>query len=559
MPAARLAFCLLIPAIIHAGPPSWLDWVEPIVSPAEKKTYLALNAAERQKFEADFWAGKNISADDYRARLETVDAKFGSSRKASGANTDPGRVWLSLGPPNRIRRVPSSRIFVPLEIWYYEAVPGVLSTELHLIFYQPNSVGLPRLYSPPLENIRNLLVPQAATRGMFGPNNIVTESDIRRLLRTGPAEDEVIAAAVDIASGIKGTGNTEILAQITSPRQMLTRGLVASVRSKFITVRPELEILEVASPFAGRQIDFQLVTDAEREIEMEVLQGTTSIYRNRLQLSFPHRQKVEYLHRLDLLPGSYRVLFTVDGILCAYALEAGAAGTREIRRYNSEGDEDGHDAPFVFDGKRLDTNSSGRYAAAPFGPGEKVSWRIRRGGEVVWRSSSTGQLLATVELPLGTLPAGAYRLEAVGASDSAAMDLLVSADQSQPHDVTRLSFNANLGAAKRLAFVGHQWLLRGDTRQAQAVLSESLARGTTDEARIELARAKALTGNLDEARSQVQAVLAGNPENFEALSVLAYVEAGFQDFSAAAELYRRALAIQNSPALRNALASLPSN
>jgi cytochrome c-type biogenesis protein CcmH/NrfG len=55
----------------------------------------------------------------------------------------------------------------------------------------------------------------------------------------------------------------------------------------------------------------------------------------------------------------------------------------------------------------------------------------------------------------------------------------------------------------------------------------------------------------------VRRVLATNPNNFEALSVFAYVETRFQDYAIAAELYRRALAIQDSPAVRLALAKLP--
>src|SRR5258708_36624654 len=160
-----------------AAPP-WLDRVAPVITPSEKKTYLALEPKEREDFEERFWADKAISADEYYRRLDHIDAVFGSNRPGSGANTDPGRVYLSLGTPVRITHVPSSRIFVPLEIWYYDAVPGLLSTELRLIFYQPNTLGFLKLYSPVLDAIRVLLLPQAGTRGLFGPNSSITESSI---------------------------------------------------------------------------------------------------------------------------------------------------------------------------------------------------------------------------------------------------------------------------------------------------------------------------------------------------------------------------------------------
>ena len=47
------------------------------------------------------------------------------------------------------------------------------------------------------------------------------------------------------------------------------------------------------------------------------------------------------------------------------------------------------------------------------------------------------------------------------------------------------------------------------------------------------------------------------PNDFDAISILAYVEVKLQDYRVARELYQRALAIQNSPALRMALSRLP--
>jgi Tfp pilus assembly protein PilF len=66
-----------------------------------------------------------------------------------------------------------------------------------------------------------------------------------------------------------------------------------------------------------------------------------------------------------------------------------------------------------------------------------------------------------------------------------------------------------------------------------------------------------MSGSLDAARNRVRAVLSANPDDFEALAVFAYIETKFQDYPVAAELYRRALALQDSPALRMALAKLP--
>jgi len=176
--------------------------------------------------------------------------------------------------------------------------------------------------------------------------------------------------------------------------------------------------------------------------------------------------------------------------------------------------------------------------------------------DVVWRSTSEGTETASVILP--SVPAGTYKLEAVGTDDSASTEIVAGGMASSPSQSTVLSFNANLAPARRYAFLGHQWLLRGNIGESRKSLQASLAQGVTEEAKIESARLDAVAGNLDAARDQVRSVLAAKPDNFEALSVFAYIETRLQDYTVAAELYRRALAVQDSPAIREALAKLPA-
>jgi hypothetical protein len=51
-------------------------------------------------------------------------------------------------------------------------------------------------------------------------------------------------------------------------------------------------------------------------------------------------------------------------------------------------------------------------------------------------------------------------------------------------------------------------------------------------------------------------VLTHAPENFEALATMSYIEAKLQDYAITADFYRRALAIQQSPAISQAIAEL---
>ena len=174
-----------------------------------------------------------------------------------------------------------------MEIWYYDIVPGVLNTELRLIFYQKNSTGLPKLYSPTLDTIRELLLPQAGTYGMFGPNDSLTENDIRQNLNVPPAEDEVISAAVNVATGIKYSGNDEILGQITSPETFLRKSTQTKVTSRLILSKPKLDILATPSSYAGSQVDLKLETAVQHQLDIEVLEDTATVYKNQLHLTFP--------------------------------------------------------------------------------------------------------------------------------------------------------------------------------------------------------------------------------------------------------------------------------
>jgi GWxTD domain-containing protein len=550
------ALLLILSGMVQAAEPAWFSAVGPILTNAEKKAYLSLSAEERDAFEDAIWAARSIDREEYYRRIEYIDRKFGSSKRGSGANTDPGRIYLSLGAPAKVSRIPSSRIFVPLEIWYYDSIPGYLNTELRLVLYQPNAVGLLKLYSPTVDTIRALLLPEASTVHMFGPNDSVTDSDIRQNLKTGPAEDEVITAASGVASGIKYSGNEEILGQIRSPELMLLKSRPTQVSSRFITQRPEFETLRTASLHGATQVDLRWVTTAQREIGIELLQGFATVYSNRLKLNFPKAEEVEYTHRLDLLPGSYRVTLTVDAKMFAYPLEiAERLSLGKILRAEAGPDVAGRHTPFEFGGRQISLTPAGRMALVAVPQAGKVTWIIREGLRIVWRETMEADGIAMVELP--PLPAGVYKLDAATATDSQTADLVVPAPASAGK-VSLISFNANLGPAQRLAFIGNQWLLLGQYERARMTLAAAQARGDTRDAQIALARLDAISGNLDAARERVRGILAAHPDDFEALAVFAYIETRFQDYPVARELYRRALAVQDSAALRMALAKLPT-
>jgi GWxTD domain-containing protein len=543
-------------AAFAAAPPQWLDLVGPIMSPAEKKAWLATNAAERPKFEESFWADKAITSEEYFKRLEYADATWGGPVRGSGLNTDQGRIYVGLGGPNHVSRFPSSRIFVPIEIWYYDSVPGVLNTELRLVFFQPNNVGFLRLYSPTVDTLRALLLNESGTRTMFNQNDILDENTIRQNLNVPPAEDEIISASVNVATGIKYSGNEEILGMVVSPREMLSRAPKTSVETRFIVDRPKLELLVTSSRFGAAQVDLSSDIKVKREVTVEVLEGQASVYRTVLRFNNQATRTVQYIHRLDLLPGSYRLLIGVDGQTFPYALDVPAKVTMsEILRATPA--HASSSAPFEFDGYRLYPDSDGRYAVVGLSHPGEVQWLIRQGGTVLWRQKTTGDEAAILPLPYDRLPPGHYRLEVEAGDESKVLELDLTPRNGQSAGPSLLSYNANLSTAVRYAQVGHQWLLRGKTAVAATNLNAALDAAPIESAMIDLARIDTLAGNFDEARRRVQTILAADPTSFDALCVYAAVEVGFDDYRAAAQLYQRALAVEDSPAVRLALSRLP--
>jgi hypothetical protein len=342
-----------------------------------------------------------------------------------------------------------------------------------------------------------------------------------------------------------------------SPRACLTRPLHPEVKSKFLLSHTAVTSVQSPSPYAGTQVDLKLEATVRRELRIEVLQGATTVYTNETRFEFEQARAIHYLHRLDLLPGQYRILFYADLNITPYTLDVTEQRqTGSIVLAAEARDSAGRHTPFEFGNYHLDPSAEGKLAALALAKPTSVEWIIRRGPQAIWKKTVPAEDVAIIELPLDTLEPGIYKLEANADGEARSIDLPVKRPQPGVPQAT-VSFNANLTPAARMEFVGHQWMLRGKLDEAVRCLRDSLAKSPASGAQVELARVEALTGRYDDARDRLRAVLGKQPNNFDALSVMAYTEAKLQDYVVAAELYRRALTIQDSPALRLALARLP--
>lgn len=555
----KLALVLLFGTASLFAASDWFARVEPVMSSAEKKLYRSLREAEKPAFEQGFWAGKRITQEDYMQRVAYIDETFGSGKTGSGANTDCGRVYLTLGKPNKITRLASSRTFFPLEIWYYSEAPSLnLHYELQLLFYQRNGTGEYRLYSPTLNTIRDLMNPQAATRGMFGVNDIITESDIRTRLTPSPAEDEVISAAIGVARGITGMGNAEILALVSSPAKSLSGNIKTRVSSRLIVDRPRLQTFQTVSELGTPQVDLLLDTPLQKTITLEVLAGTTTLSKQETSVQFPTRTQVRYEQRLDLLPGEYRLLFTIDGRSSIYPLTV-AEPARSSLSQILIGDaiaQTRSDTPFYFGGMRIEPAELGNTAIVQTDVPGKLTWRLRQGISVLWSKNASTNGLAIQDLGEAKLAPGKYLLETSFGNETKRQSVQIG-EKSEAGQI--LSQNVNLSMTERYRLLARQYLLRGKLDDARSMLNQAWQKDPNDLIQIDLSRIDVLSGRLDIARDTLTQVLARNSQSFEALTTLAYVEAQLQDYSVAANLYRQALTIQRSPVIEQALASLPAH
>jgi GWxTD domain-containing protein len=114
---------------------AWLDHVRPIMLPDEEKTFRDLkDKGDREEFKKIFWARRDpdleTAENEYQAEYEKVfaeaDKKFTGIGRA-GANSDCGRIYILLGPPDEVKAAdggaaPANR--AP-EVWTFRDRPAM--------------------------------------------------------------------------------------------------------------------------------------------------------------------------------------------------------------------------------------------------------------------------------------------------------------------------------------------------------------------------------------------------------------------------------------------------
>ncbi|MGJ5815712.1 GWxTD domain-containing protein [Paludibaculum fermentans] len=554
----RLLLALLFAPLLAFAADPWLQRVEPIMNSAERKLYTELqDDSARQAFHHSFWSGKAVSEEEYLQRIEWTDAQYGGAKPGSGANTDQGRVYLSLGAPTSISRLPSSRVFVQCEIWYYNSLPRLgLGTQARFLFYRKEGAGPLQLYSPQLNSLRTLLIPNSGTRGLFAVNDIIRASDVPNSLNLPPAEAEVVDAASSVARGITGSGNSDIVNMAAAPAWALRSDPKERVQSRLIlSERPLLEAFQTWTPDRLPVVDIQVKAAVRARIGLSVQVSGVPLDEWQTQLEFETVTPVAYVHRLFLLPGDYTLVVDTDGVKTPYPLQVAKPSAATQILLGSTGDTTGA-APFQFSALRLLPSPEPRQAMLQFSTPGRVQWRITRGVEVLSVASSETDAAGFAQYTLPAhRPPGPLNLQARSGTEIVEVKLPAPEPERLDSRVI-ISHNANLGPAAALLSIGRQFLLNGNRAQARLCFNRALSQARNADTLTALGRLEALEGRLDQARALLHEALALDPRHFDALTTMGFVETEFQDYSVAAAYLERALQMRHTAALEQALSDV---
>ncbi|HSA97138.1 MAG TPA: GWxTD domain-containing protein [Acidobacteriota bacterium] len=174
----RLALALLAAASLASAQkiaerdlaPKYQDWLHLVgyhIQPIEKDVFLQLrNDRDRDAFIETFWKQRdptpgtpeNEYQDEIVKRFKYVNEFFGRGTTRPGWQTDMGRYYMILGPPQSIERFDATLGLVPAQAWSYYGDPKKdLPPQFVLVFFQRVGVGEYRLYDPVSDGPSRLL------------------------------------------------------------------------------------------------------------------------------------------------------------------------------------------------------------------------------------------------------------------------------------------------------------------------------------------------------------------------------------------------------------------
>jgi GWxTD domain-containing protein len=155
--------------------PKYSEWLKKdvvyIISTPERDTFRGLTSDEaRDKFIEHFWelrnpnpgAPSNSYREEHYQRLQYASDHFG--KFGDGWNTDMGRIYITLGPPQQKARYVAQSGVRGMEIWFYSSTHPALPPFFYVVFYEKD-FGDFRLYSPYMDGPQKLVTGIQAEQG----------------------------------------------------------------------------------------------------------------------------------------------------------------------------------------------------------------------------------------------------------------------------------------------------------------------------------------------------------------------------------------------------------
>jgi GWxTD domain-containing protein len=149
--------------------PTYRHWIHQevnyIITRAERNEFLNLKTDdERDKFIERFWELRNPSPgapgnsykEDIYKRIEYANDHFSTNGSNDGWETDMGRIYITLGPPQQKGRYVTQAEVRGMEIWFYSMGNPALPPNFNIVFYEKD-FGDFRLYSPYIDGPQKLI------------------------------------------------------------------------------------------------------------------------------------------------------------------------------------------------------------------------------------------------------------------------------------------------------------------------------------------------------------------------------------------------------------------
>ncbi len=202
----------------------WLERdVAYIITKDEREAFLKLSTDDaRDKFIQEFWeirnpvpgAPTNNFKDEIYQRIAFAESRFGPGSGTDGWRTDRGRTYITLGEPQQKQVFRNSANLRPIELWFYSYGNPSLPSAFYVMFYDRDSNGDYRFYSPYFDG------PDKLTTGVEAVNSRV--SGLRMIQSSVGGEIARISLSlipgepVDLSSGTSSLQSDTMLSILKS-------------------------------------------------------------------------------------------------------------------------------------------------------------------------------------------------------------------------------------------------------------------------------------------------------------------------------------------------------